>query len=28
IADVQDKERMKDVMKTYKPYVVYHAAAH
>ncbi len=28
IADVQDKERMKEVMKTYKPYVVYHAAAH
>ncbi|MFG0935054.1 UDP-N-acetylglucosamine 4,6-dehydratase family protein, partial [Staphylococcus sp. 231237_7MaSpsaltlick] len=28
IADVQDKERMKDVMQTYKPYVVYHAAAH
>ncbi|MBF0841239.1 polysaccharide biosynthesis protein [Mammaliicoccus lentus] len=28
IADVQDKERMMEVMKTYKPYVVYHAAAH
>lgn len=28
IADVQDKERMKEVMQTYKPYVVYHAAAH
>lgn len=28
IADVQDKERMKEVMKIYKPYVVYHAAAH
>ncbi|WP_239752721.1 nucleoside-diphosphate sugar epimerase/dehydratase [Mammaliicoccus sp. J-M40] len=28
IADVQDKERMKEVMETYKPYVVYHAAAH
>ncbi|MGY3479694.1 polysaccharide biosynthesis protein [Staphylococcus cohnii] len=28
IADVQDKERMKSVMQTYKPYVVYHAAAH
>ncbi len=28
IADVQDKERMKEVMKAYKPYVVYHAAAH
>ncbi len=28
IGDVQDKERMKEVMKTYKPYVVYHAAAH
>lgn len=28
IADVQDKERMKQVMQIYKPYVVYHAAAH
>lgn len=28
IADVQDKERMKKVMQEYKPYVVYHAAAH
>ncbi|MEB8068892.1 polysaccharide biosynthesis protein [Mammaliicoccus fleurettii] len=28
IADVQDKERMKKVMQDYKPYVVYHAAAH
>ncbi|PNZ03224.1 hypothetical protein CD144_13380 [Staphylococcus equorum subsp. linens] len=28
IADVQDKERMNEVMETYKPYVVYHAAAH
>lgn len=28
IADVQDKERMKEVMQAYKPYVVYHAAAH
>lgn len=28
IADVQDKERMKEVMQTYQPYVVYHAAAH
>lgn len=28
IADVQDKERMKEVMQVYKPYVVYHAAAH
>ncbi|MBW0765910.1 polysaccharide biosynthesis protein [Mammaliicoccus fleurettii] len=28
IADVQDKERMKEIMQTYKPYVVYHAAAH
>ncbi|NKE85894.1 polysaccharide biosynthesis protein [Staphylococcus arlettae] len=28
IADVQDKERMKKVMQAYKPYVVYHAAAH
>lgn len=28
IADVQDKERMKEVMQAFKPYVVYHAAAH
>ncbi|WP_423202422.1 polysaccharide biosynthesis protein [Mammaliicoccus sciuri] len=28
IADVQDKELMKEVMQAYKPYVVYHAAAH
>ena len=28
IADVQDKERIKKIMKIYKPYVVYHAAAH
>lgn len=28
IADVQDKLRMCDVMQQYKPYVVYHAAAH
>ncbi|MBK1407223.1 polysaccharide biosynthesis protein [Staphylococcus hominis] len=28
IADIQDKKRMKDVIQTYKPYVVYHAAAH
>ncbi|WP_390894104.1 MULTISPECIES: polysaccharide biosynthesis protein [Mammaliicoccus] len=28
IADVQDKERMKKIMQDYKPYVVYHAAAH
>lgn len=28
IADVQNKEHMKEIMKTYKPYVVYHAAAH
>ncbi|WP_400263940.1 polysaccharide biosynthesis protein [Staphylococcus nepalensis] len=28
IADVQDKQRMKEIMQTYKPYVVYHAAAH
>ncbi|UXR73958.1 polysaccharide biosynthesis protein [Staphylococcus sp. IVB6238] len=28
IADVQDKERMKEVMQVYKPYAVYHAAAH
>ncbi|STY43606.1 UDP-glucose 4-epimerase [Listeria grayi] len=28
IGDVQDKARMQSVMQTYKPYVVYHAAAH
>ncbi|WP_420870897.1 polysaccharide biosynthesis protein [Mammaliicoccus fleurettii] len=28
IADVQDKERIKKIMQDYKPYVVYHAAAH
>lgn len=28
IADVQDRERIMDIMKTYKPDVVYHAAAH
>lgn len=28
IADVQDNERIKEVMQIYKPYVVYHAAAH
>lgn len=28
IADVQDKERIKKLMQDYKPYVVYHAAAH
>lgn len=28
IADVQDRERMMDIMHTYKPDVVYHAAAH
>lgn len=28
IADVQDKERMKEIMQIYKPYAVYHAAAH
>lgn len=28
IADVQDKTRIVSVMKTYKPYVVYHTAAH
>ncbi|MEB7768268.1 polysaccharide biosynthesis protein [Mammaliicoccus sciuri] len=28
IADVQDKARIIEVMQTYKPYVVYHAAAH
>ncbi|MGH2317006.1 polysaccharide biosynthesis protein [Planococcus sp. SE5232] len=28
IADVQDRERILEIMKTYKPDVVYHAAAH
>jgi len=28
IADLQDERRMLDVMKTYRPHVVYHAAAH
>ncbi|MDJ0332967.1 nucleoside-diphosphate sugar epimerase/dehydratase [Planococcus sp. S3-L1] len=28
IADVQDRERILDIMNTYKPDVVYHAAAH
>ncbi|CAM4236465.1 polysaccharide biosynthesis protein [Lacicoccus alkaliphilus] len=28
IADVQDKERMLEVFETYKPNIVYHAAAH
>ncbi|EIM05706.1 Capsular polysaccharide biosynthesis protein capD [Planococcus antarcticus DSM 14505] len=28
IADVQDRERILDIMDTYKPDVVYHAAAH
>jgi FlaA1/EpsC-like NDP-sugar epimerase len=28
IADVQDKERMQDVFSTYRPTVVFHAAAH
>ncbi|WP_019534273.1 polysaccharide biosynthesis protein [Paenibacillus ginsengihumi] len=28
IADVQDRERMDDVFKTYRPDVVFHAAAH
>ncbi|WP_010678086.1 polysaccharide biosynthesis protein [Bacillus timonensis] len=28
IADVQDKQKMLDVMSTYRPDVVYHAAAH
>ncbi|MCI2946952.1 polysaccharide biosynthesis protein [Staphylococcus caledonicus] len=28
IADVQNVERMEEVMETYKPYAVYHAAAH
>lgn len=28
IADVQNPERIQDVMNRYKPYAVYHAAAH
>src|SRR5699024_9639033 len=28
IADVKDKERMEEIMEKYKPFVVYHAAAH
>ncbi|WP_411848415.1 polysaccharide biosynthesis protein [Staphylococcus xylosus] len=28
IADVQDKERLLEIMQKYKPYAVYHAAAH
>ncbi|WP_143522333.1 polysaccharide biosynthesis protein, partial [Pseudomonas sp. 2822-17] len=28
IADVQDAERIKDVLEKYKPDVIYHAAAH
>ncbi|MDK9869828.1 polysaccharide biosynthesis protein [Staphylococcus equorum] len=28
IADVQNKERMLEIMQKYKPYAVYHAAAH
>ncbi|MGJ7920800.1 polysaccharide biosynthesis protein [Neobacillus sp. LXY-4] len=28
IGDVQDRERMFEVMETHRPYVVYHAAAH
>ncbi|CAD2071607.1 nucleoside-diphosphate sugar epimerase/dehydratase [Phocicoccus pinnipedialis] len=28
IADIQDRERMFDIMNQYQPYVVYHAAAH
>lgn len=28
IADVQDRQRMINILETYKPYVVYHAAAH
>src|SRR5699024_107268 len=28
IADVQDKERVLEIMKKYRPYAVYHAAAH
>lgn len=28
IADVQDKERILEIMNVYKPYAVYHAAAH
>ncbi|EGQ4439872.1 polysaccharide biosynthesis protein [Staphylococcus pseudintermedius] len=28
IADIQDRERMFQIMKTYQPFIVYHAAAH
>lgn len=28
IADIQDRERIFSVMETYKPFIVYHAAAH
>lgn len=28
IADIQDKHRMREILATYKPHVVYHAAAH
>lgn len=28
IADVQDKQRLLEIMRKYKPYAVYHAAAH
>lgn len=28
IADVQNRARMFEIMETYKPYAVYHAAAH
>src|SRR5699024_1476771 len=28
IADVQDRDRMFEIVKTYKPAIIYHAAAH
>lgn len=28
IADVKDKQRMKEIVKTYQPKIIYHAAAH
>lgn len=28
IADIQDRQRMEEIMKCYRPYAVYHAAAH
>src|SRR5690625_4771474 len=28
IGDVQDRERMFDIVEQYRPYVIYHAAAH